>query len=468
MNNKRVAILAIGLVLVLAGGTVFAQMRGTLRPPEVEDGRGKMPDRASSCEFEYDRRAYGSVDEAGGEWNSLLKVSEIPPDVVEQMSTDCLLKNVMAYPQWGFVGTRNTPQQGFELIRGQFMALDALLKRPDGPAVILKYYQEIDLGRIGEQFEDNPLDAFAHSLPHQLEHLEYMLGQPEITSSLSKENKQVLLKELLQKAEFKTQHVGVFTSMDFETISIVAARVMLSIPEVKFQGLMERNEQLRQFVETAQQPPPNVLKTILEAAEKAVRGEPVSQAEAKLALDIAALPEHRAPAAFQFSAPSQLALYFPACDTNTSRQVNIYTPRGTKFPACQVFSEISDSLKVQNDAWVKRFYPQATLLRGSTRRYNCHSFAWHSQYVYSDIWMNNPGDDVYWLDGSYVNKVFQNSAIPDFAVSYRSDDHSARTVSKTDKNNLISKWGQLGLVKHGKSYCPYNSSNLVYYDQERR
>jgi hypothetical protein len=74
--------------------------------------------------------------------------------------------------------------------------------------------------------------------------------------------------------------------------------------------------------------------------------------------------------------------------------------------------------------------------------------------------MNNPGDNTYWNDGSFIGSYAVGAA--NRKVSYASDDHSAITI---DAINFRSKWGQLPRMRHAYNYCPYNSSSLYYYQQ---
>ena len=53
----------------------------------------------------------------------------------------------------------------------------------------------------------------------------------------------------------------------------------------------------------------------------------------------------------------------------------------------------------------------------------------------SEFWLNTPGDDAFWNDGSY--SATTNTAQANLKVSYQGD-HSAVTTSTS--NQAISKW----------------------------
>lgn len=110
--------------------------------------------------------------------------------------------------------------------------------------------------------------------------------------------------------------------------------------------------------------------------------------------------------------------------------------------------------------YVANTYPNATKLADATSSYNCHNYAWNKSDGGSTYWINTPGDDAYWNDGSYV-EVADHASPYATKVSYASDDHSAITTS--DPNVHISKWGAGPLMQHAPDYTPYIETTLKYY-----
>jgi len=135
----------------------------------------------------------------------------------------------------------------------------------------------------------------------------------------------------------------------------------------------------------------------------------------------------------------------------------VYTPNGSAVSTMTMTYELSAAEINFKIALVQQDFPNATILAYPSRKYNCHSYAWYWQSTSNDRWMNTPGDDTYWLAGSYYNVYYQVSGDK---VSYASDDHSGIF----DGNNyVISKWGNSCLVRHLSYNCPYNSLVLRYY-----
>ena len=96
-----------------------------------------------------------------------------------------------------------------------------------------------------------------------------------------------------------------------------------------------------------------------------------------------------------------------------------------------------------------------------TSSYNCHNYAFVKSEGGDEFWLNTPGDDEFWNDGSYISTT--NISQQNLKVSYQGD-HSAVTTSTP--NLAISKWGSWGLYKHNiadvpSSYLP--NLTLTYY-----
>lgn len=95
-------------------------------------------------------------------------------------------------------------------------------------------------------------------------------------------------------------------------------------------------------------------------------------------------------------------------------------------------------------------FPNVSVLEGPTSSYNCHNYAWVKSTGGSTFWLNTPGDDAFWTDGSYVSTTY-SSGTSDVRISYQGD-HTA--VTTYGSNEAISKWGAWGLYRHQITYVP--------------
>lgn len=106
-------------------------------------------------------------------------------------------------------------------------------------------------------------------------------------------------------------------------------------------------------------------------------------------------------------------------------------------------------------------FPNVVKLGEPTSSYNCHNYAFVKSEGGAEFWLNDPGDDAFWNDGSYVATT--NTSQANLKVSYQGD-HTAVTTSTS--NQAISKWGAWGLYRHNITDVPipYLPNNpLTYY-----
>ncbi len=154
---------------------------------------------------------------------------------------------------------------------------------------------------------------------------------------------------------------------------------------------------------------------------------------------------------------SLYALLFPL-NSSFAQSTTVYTPNGTPVTVL-IFNEMSQSQIIATNAQAAAAFPNATIINDASTTYNCHAYAWYLTECTgcTNYWMNTPGDDKYWQDGSYI----EISSTEAEKISYASDDHSA--IESVVSGKYDSKWGQWPLMRHNPTYTPYNSSVLKYY-----
>ena len=148
---------------------------------------------------------------------------------------------------------------------------------------------------------------------------------------------------------------------------------------------------------------------------------------------------------------------------------DVCTPKGNSVIA-YITTENLDNMRAYYDNYYANAYPNAEQIitydgYSSTRRFNCHGYAWHISDGGSARWigMGSPYDNnpeyQYWQDGSY-SEVSGYVPYP-VKVNWASGDHSA--ITTTESGVLISKWNEYPLMKHAWNDSPYGTSNLKYY-----
>ena len=135
----------------------------------------------------------------------------------------------------------------------------------------------------------------------------------------------------------------------------------------------------------------------------------------------------------------------------------VSTPRGSSVAVTVMTSELSSATITSYNNYVASNYPSATRETNASRKYNCHSYAWYSSSTSNDRWMNSPGDNQYWNDGSYTHWHPPYIWFSDMKLSWGQDDHSGRWVGTG--GSVRSKWGQLPRMYHAPAYTPYNEGS---------
>lgn len=129
--------------------------------------------------------------------------------------------------------------------------------------------------------------------------------------------------------------------------------------------------------------------------------------------------------------------------------------------------DFSSSEKAALAEDVEIAYPNATLLRDATIKYNCHSYAWYSNSSLNKRWMPYPGAFI--TDGSYPELTKITTDVGSRMVYYDTIDGSCGTPTHTaiiysyvdyprSRRTFVveSKWGSYGLYRHDSYDSPYS------------
>ncbi len=146
--------------------------------------------------------------------------------------------------------------------------------------------------------------------------------------------------------------------------------------------------------------------------------------------------------------------------------VAVYTPRGTLIPDSYITVEFADDDDIPYwNNYYDIIFQNDELIGNSTRRYNCHGYAWHmigDDCPTDSVWigLDNPGCTyLYWQDESYseVDPSFAEECEDEIIIDY-TDDHSAVATHETDI--FLSKWGKGPLMRHYKNNVPHRINEL--------
>ncbi len=152
----------------------------------------------------------------------------------------------------------------------------------------------------------------------------------------------------------------------------------------------------------------------------------------------------------------------------------VYTPNATEVPA--IYNEI-DETEDHFDAVNQQLYiynmmfPNNVTIEGPDTRYNCHSYAWHSQIDDENFyWIDDPS--AYYTDGSYTETTtpsvgdrlcyFDTNGV-NIHSSIIYSINSSSSLSSLSTYTVTSKWGELSVFRHLASDCIYYTSSSIGY-----
>ncbi|GAA2707020.1 hypothetical protein GCM10010429_18450 [Micromonospora olivasterospora] len=376
-----------------------------------------QPAGAAATSFHY------AIKGGTPEWSKLathdamVDAVQIPRATIAKMSTEQLTTAVLDYPLLPDALAFNNVQHGLEVVASRFTGLRELLRRPDAPAVLLDRYQKLDV-RIPST--DTELQAGNRTLDAWK--LESVLAQPQVLGAMTAGQLESLMRVGQEKFAVKQSHAAVYGEAGLEPTAVVLGRALAEREGWDW----KQSQLLREGIQLA----PGATTATLNAVRQHMT-QPLVRHE--------------------------VTDGFGTQDYAST----VYTPRGSAVSVTTMTTELTSAQITANNNYVYNNYPSATLERGSTRKYNCHSYAWYSTSTANDRWMNTPGDDRYWQDGSYTRWQVPYIWFANMKLSYASDDHSGIWVGTS--NYVRSKWGQLGQVYHYWNYSPYNSSTTNSY-----
>ena len=352
----------------------------------------------------------------------MIAATQIPEATLASMSTPDLVETVLDYPLMAEVLAFNSVQEGFDAVAERFNGLRELLERPDVAGALMAHYRAENPAKVPALW--SLLQQGQYSL--RIFYVELMLGQQSVLDSLDDQGVRDVLFESLVKKEQKLERFDVFGSMGLEQTAFVAARGIERIEPGRFGKSGIATPELVDFLRDGTFASAPTVDQIFATAEQIVFD------------DVRALKDS-------------------GRDATKDYYSTVYTPNGSAVTVIVMTYEMpAGTVTALNNA-ADAYHWTATRETNASRRYNCHSYAWYSQSTSNTRWMNTPGDDTYWNDGSYVQVSGMSNGR---RISYVYGDHSAIAISSTQAR---SKWGSWPRMKHSPTITPYNSSTLRYY-----
>ncbi len=164
----------------------------------------------------------------------MLDVTQIPPEVLERMSTAGLVSTILNYPLFGDFLAFNTLQDGFTAV-ARFNGIQTLLVREDGAAALADRYTTMDLG---EMLRTDYLPST------RISYTELIMAQEDLLNQLDAAQRADLLQKTMAQAEAKLSFEGRFNLRG----SIFLAGRLLQMDNAEFQALVRSDARLQNFL----------------------------------------------------------------------------------------------------------------------------------------------------------------------------------------------------------------------------
>lgn len=161
---------------------------------------------------------------------------EIPEEVLKSISTEGLLETCLNYPLFGNFLFHNSYQKGFEGVC-KFNGLQELLKRSDAGKCLLKYYKNLDLGKMKSE------DKF-HAL--RIEYIEMLIAQESVLSNMDLSERSELIDISLKKLKTKKEK---YDDIYSQKGSYILIGRILKKDNPDFGDYVNKNKKFKEFID---------------------------------------------------------------------------------------------------------------------------------------------------------------------------------------------------------------------------
>ncbi|NBB28607.1 hypothetical protein [Cellulophaga sp. BC115SP] len=179
--------------------------------------------------------------------SQMVEACKIPTDLLKNMATSTLISAYLDYPLLMDMTAFNSLQEGFEQVQQNSNALSELLTRSDTPSECLIYYknQSIDSVKLAQS------PSIQGTLAFKMMALELLLAEKSILQKITKNDKDLLIKNTLLKLSEKKSNPDIYGLFGCSTTLLLLARLLDNINYAPFEREIVENKKLKFFLEKA-------------------------------------------------------------------------------------------------------------------------------------------------------------------------------------------------------------------------
>ncbi len=181
------------------------------------------------------------------EWEKLstfqerLKAYNIPDDLLQNMTTEDLVRTCLTYPKWLLISGFDNFQTGYDAIKSVFNGFAELENRPDAFNELFKVYQKMDPEEITKSSKKG-------QFTFEFTFIELLLSQTSVLFSLSNNEKISLIKTSYSIYEKKCKHIDVFSTLGLSTTCMILGRILEQSNSDIYTSLREDSPEVERFI----------------------------------------------------------------------------------------------------------------------------------------------------------------------------------------------------------------------------
>ncbi len=160
-------------------------------------------------------------------YDEKLKDCQIPERLLNEMTTEALVKTCLNFPFLLDIYVFENIQEGFDKITANFNGLNELYLRNDAATAFLKIYRKIKNEHISQpHLLDNKYRDKRGKFVIELDYIEFFLAQNQILSKLTESEKLLLAKECIQKHDEKCKNNDLYGIQNIHSTVLILGRLL--------------------------------------------------------------------------------------------------------------------------------------------------------------------------------------------------------------------------------------------------
>jgi len=213
------------------------------------------------------------VRPGSNEWVALkttegrVKACQIPDSILQQMSTEALVKTCVDYPFFMDIFLYDNLLKGVKLVSTYFNGISELTKRQDAGKALLSAYSKIDPAVINPKITKVQIGNQSMLLTYY----EVLMFNCDISVSMSDEEKKGLVKELLLKVDAKSKYQNIYSATAFSTPLVLIGNTVLIDPSKQNSIANFDQKQFDQFLQTGRFQDDKLFSIIYQAGTKFIQ-----------------------------------------------------------------------------------------------------------------------------------------------------------------------------------------------------